>query len=176
MAGMAADAAVVIREIRRILRAFQQAAIGTLDRIIRCAEAGLDHASAIPARRRMAAQAKITGSRDILVGDIDRRPEQRIARGIGHHRSTPGAVRTDPRVVADKAAVAGTTGVRRFQRIEQARLRAVRREIQRKDVPAGQQKASARPARSHIPDRNCPAPKSNRKTVTSPDLKSRAMA
>ena len=139
MASMTGNPAVVVGVIGRIQGTFEQTAVGTLDRIIRRAKCGFDHAAAIPALRGVATQAKIPGTREILVGDIDRRPEQRVTRGVGHHRSTPGAVRAEFRIVAGKPTVAATARIRGVQRKHQARLGTMRGEIQREHVAAGQQ-------------------------------------
>ena len=85
VAEMAGNARVVISLGVVVVIVSGQLAATRATRAARTSTVRLDHATIQPARRRMAAQAKITDTGIILVGYIQRREEQRIAHRVGHH-------------------------------------------------------------------------------------------
>ena len=131
VAGVAGDAGViVVAVVEVVVVTLQQAAVGAVHDIVRCRQAGLAHAAAIPALRRVATQAPVADTGHVAVGDIERSPEQRVARRMRHHRAAPGIVRhVGLGRRAEDLAVAGRAGFRFLKPGTQARLGAVLGEI-----------------------------------------------
>ncbi len=102
----------------------------------RCRTAGL------PADRRVAADAQVAGAVEVLLGDGERRPEDRIAPGVGHHAAAPVLLDRDDRVVV---LVAVFAPVGRFEIADFARLgaRHLRLHRHRCGCPRGRPQAEA---------------------------------
>src|SRR5690606_16794207 len=62
-------------------------------------------ATLVPTARRVAADAVVTGTRDVAVGDRKRRPEHRVATSLRHHAAHPVLDGFDRWVVVAMAAI-----------------------------------------------------------------------
>ncbi len=140
MAEMAGDATVVAVVVRIVVAALDQAGRSAQrDIVVGLPEAPLDHAAVVPTGRGMTTQAEIADPGHVVIGDVERPEEHRIARRVGHHRTGPGGIRQIRhrggwRGAAD--TVAGRAIAGRLQIVEKTGLRAVRREIRRAAVGA----------------------------------------
>ena len=122
LSGFVELVAIVALDALGVLGAAQAAAVGRR------------RPSRKPATRGMAAQAQVARAVEVLLGDRQRRPEDRVAPGVGHHAALPVVHRLDGGVIAAVAVVA--LG-KRFEVADFLRLRAglldVRRNDQRRD-------------------------------------------
>ncbi len=136
VAEVAGDAAhVAVDVVGRVVGSVEKACSRAFHGIVRRTEAGLHDMAHEPAARRVTAQAVVADTGQVVVRDVERREEQRIARRVRHHAAGPGRIRTERAhrvvVAAGDAVTTAALRIGRHDVVRKPGLRRVRREVDR---------------------------------------------